>query len=271
MAAATAIAAAGLAISIGTTAASFSQANKQKKAQTAAEAEAEKAMMAARGKLDVNFAEQMSVKKEAYDLEREALNVQGAQATEAGKESERGSAASAGRVYAAQQAGQAQVRGAMADEMTNIEQQIVDEDSRLRDLDVALDLEEVAGNQQKAADAQRAAQQAKQEGIQGVANVAQQAASFVPLYSQNIGAQKSAVGGTIGNKALGDTAMGTVGGGRFEGQTIGTLDYGAMSNRDFRNFKRNLSPQQQQGLFQNSAYIQAYENPFNVYLPGTTN
>ena len=158
MAAATAIAAAGLAISIGTTAASFSQANKQKKAMKRAERDADKAMAAARGKLDVNFAEQLSVKKEAYDLEREAMLVQGAQATEAGVESERGSAATAGRVYAAQQAGQGGIRSAMADEMTNIEQQVVDEDSRLRDLDVALDLEEVAGNQQKAADAQRAAQ-----------------------------------------------------------------------------------------------------------------
>ena len=38
----------------------------------------------------------------------------------------------------------------MADEMTNIESAIIDEDSRLRDLNVSLDLEEVAGNQQKA-------------------------------------------------------------------------------------------------------------------------
>ena len=46
MAAATAIAAAGLAISIGTTAASFSQASKQKKAQKRAERDADKAMQA---------------------------------------------------------------------------------------------------------------------------------------------------------------------------------------------------------------------------------
>jgi len=153
----TAIAIGGLALSAGTTAMSFSQASKQKKAQRQAEIDADKAMAEARGKLDVNFAEQMSVKKEAYDNEREALLVQGAMATQAGIESERGSAASAGRVYAAQQAGQANVRGAMADEMTNIENAIIEEDSRLRDLDVSLDLEEVAGNQQKAADAQRAA------------------------------------------------------------------------------------------------------------------
>jgi len=276
MAAATAIAAAGLAISIGTTAASFSQASKQKKAQKRAERDAEKAMQEARGKLDVNFAEQMSVKKEAYDLEREAMNVAGAQATEAGKESERGSAATAGRVYAQQQQGQAGIRGAMADEMTNIEQAIVDEDSRLRDLDVALDLEEVAGNQQRAADAQRAAEQAKQQGIQGIANVAQQAASFVPLYSQNTAAQKAAVGnmefspeqfdafGNVqGNKVLGEASAG------FTNVDFDAI--GNMSNRQFRQFKRDLSPQQSQMLFQNQQYVQNYQNPFNVYIPGSTN
>ncbi len=126
----TAIAIGGLAVSATSAGMSFAQASKQRKAQKRAERDAEKAMAEARGKLDVNFAEQMSIKKEAYDLEREALNVQGAQATEAGRESERGAAATAGRVYAAQQAGQGQVRSAMADEMTNIEQAIVDEDSR---------------------------------------------------------------------------------------------------------------------------------------------
>jgi len=139
----------GLVIAGVSAGASFSQASKQKKLQAQAEQDAAKAMSQARKKLDVNFAEQMSVKKEAYDLEREALLSAGAQATEAGIESERGSAATAGRVYAAQQQGQAGIRGAMADEMTNIEQAIVDEDSRLRDLDVALDLGSVANMSNK--------------------------------------------------------------------------------------------------------------------------
>ena len=272
MAALTTIAA-GVAIAGTVTSAgmSFAQASKQKKAQQRAERDAEKAMSEARGKLDVNFAEQMSIKKEAYDLEREALNVQGAQATEAGKESERGSAATAGRVYAAQQAGQGQVRSAMADEMTNIEQAIVDEDSRLRDLDVALDLEEVAGNQQKAADAQRAAQAAKAQGIQSTISAVQQGVSMAPLFGQNISAQKAAVGGmefspeqfdkfgnVQGNKVLG--APGS------EGFTNVDFDaIGGMSNRQFRQFKRDLSPQQSQMLFQNQQYVQNYQNPFDIY------
>jgi len=270
----TAIAIGGLAVSATSAGMSFAQASKQRKAQARAERDAEKAMAEARGKLDVNFAEQMSIKKEAYDLEREALNVQGAQATEAGRESERGAAATAGRVYAAQQAGQAQVRSAMADEMTNIEQAIVDEDSRLRDLDVALDLEEVAGNQQRAADAQRAAEAAKQQGIQSTMSAVQQGIQMMPLYSQNISAQKAAVGdmqfdqkqfdafGNVqGNKVLG--APGSDGFTNLDFDAIGN-----MSNRQFRQFKRDLTPQQSSMLFQNQQYVQNYQNPFDIYIPG---
>ena len=185
----------GLAVGITTTAVSFANMAAQKKKQQQAERDADKAMNEARGKLDVNFAEQMTIKKEAYDNEREALLVQGAMATNAGVESERGSAATAGRVYAAQVAGQAEVRGAMADELTNIENAVIEEDARLRDLDVALDLEEVAGNQLKAANAQEAAEKSKQEGITGAIDVAGQAAAFAPLYAQNISSQRAAVGG----------------------------------------------------------------------------
>ena len=164
---------------------SFGQAAKQRKLQRAAEADADRAMAAARGKLDVNFAEQMSIKKEAYDLEREAMLVQGAQLTQAGIESERGSAATAGRVFAQQQLGQQQIRGAMADEMTNIEAAVLEEESRLRDLGVGLDLEEIAGQQMRAADAQRAATASTQQGIQSAVSAVQQGIEFgVPLYGK---------------------------------------------------------------------------------------
>ena len=103
---------------------SFSQASKQRKIQKQAEREADEAMADARNRLGVNFAEDQSIKKEAYELEREANLVAGASATEAGVASERGAAATAGRVYAAQQQGQGQVRAAMGDEMTNIENSI---------------------------------------------------------------------------------------------------------------------------------------------------
>jgi hypothetical protein len=218
----------------------------------------------------------MSIKKEGYELEREANLAAGAQALEAGVESDRGGAATAGRVLAAQQAGQAQTRAAMGDELTNIEAAIVEEDSRLRDLDVALDLEEVAGNQQKAADAQRAAQAAKNQGIQSAVSTIGQAVSMVPLYKQNQSAQKAAVGGMQMDQAQFDkfgNVMGKNGGvsksmGEAGGAGFTNLDLGSvanMSNKQFRQFKRELNPQQEAMLFNNKQYSQNY----NQYMQGT--
>ena len=273
MAALTTIAA-GVSIAATATSAgmSFAQANKQKKAMQDAEADAEAAMAAARGKLDVNFAEQMSIKKEAYDLEREAMLVQGAMATEAGKESERGAAATAGKVYAAQQQGQAGIRTAMGDELTNIEGAILEEESRLRDLDVALDLEEVAGSQQAAADAQRAATAAKQQAIQSTISAVGQGISMAPLYGKNTGAQKAAVGAAAksAEAPYADMNVGTKDANIFNknqqqyfGKNVGDLDFGSMSNRDFRAFNRALSPEQKAQLRMNPQYIDAYQSQIN--------
>ena len=64
MAALTSIAAGiGIASSLGGAAMSFTQANKQQKLQEEAEAEAAKAMLEARGRLDINYMNALSVKK----------------------------------------------------------------------------------------------------------------------------------------------------------------------------------------------------------------
>lgn len=264
----------GLVISGVSAGMSFAQANKQRKAQEQAERDADEAMAAARGKLDVNFAEQMSIKKEAYDLEREAMLSAGAQATQAGIESERGSAATAGRVFAGQQKAQGQIRSAMGDEMTNIENAIIEEDSRLRDLDVALDLEEVAGNQQAAADAQQAAALAKQQGIDSTIGLAQQGLAMAPLYAKNIKAQKGAMSGlSLTPDQLKD--FGNVKGKGFGAAIDGgsNLDFeaiGNMTNRQFRKFKGGLTNQQRNMLFLNDQYTKGYrslmEQPVYNYL-----
>lgn len=274
MAAMTTIAAVGgLASTAVSTGISFTQAAKQRKLMEQAERDADKAMAEARGKLEINYAEQMAIKKEAYDLEREAMLVQGAMATQAGVESERGAAATAGRIYAGQQAGQAKIRGAMADEMTNIEAAILEEESRLRDLGVGLDLEEVAGEQLKAAQAQEAMQAAKAQGIEGAINLVGQGISMAPLYSQNIEAQKAAVGGMQFNQdqfnKFGQVqdSQGILG---EAGEGFTNLDFekiGNMSNRQFRKFKKDLRPLQDQMIFKNQQYIQNYQNPFSVFLP----
>jgi len=172
----------GIAATAATTTMSFAQAGKQKKAQRQAETDADAAMQSARKALDVNFYDKLGIQKEPYELQREALLSQGAQAIQAGVESERGAAATAGRIQMAQQEGQAGIRSAMGQELAGLERLGVQEESRLRDVGVQLDLENVAGAQLAAANAEELRAQATQEGMKGVTSLAGQVASTLPLF-----------------------------------------------------------------------------------------
>lgn len=191
MGVATAIAIGGLAVSAASTTGSFIQAGKQKKAQRAAEAKAAEAMAEARKKLEINYAEELSIKKEPYELEREAMLAQGALSVQQGAESDRGAEATAGRVQMAMNEGQAGIRTAMGQELMGIEQQIINEDSRLRDINVQLDLGEIEGAQLAARDAQEARAAAMTQGFEGLSNTMQQGLAMVPLY-QKTGAPPAA-------------------------------------------------------------------------------
>lgn len=181
--AATIAAATSLAATATTTTMSFVQAGKQKQAQRQAEKDADEAMANARKKLETNFYASQGIKKEPYELEREALLAQGAEAIQAGVESERGAAATAGRIQLAQQQGQAGVRTAMGQELTNLENKQLAEQSRLNDIGVQLDLGEVEGAQLAAANAEKLRAQSIQQGMQGVTSFAQQAAAALPLFT----------------------------------------------------------------------------------------
>jgi len=182
MGVATAVAIGGLALSAGTTAMSFVQAGEQKSKQRAAEAAAAAAMAEARKKLQINYTDELAVNKEPYELQREAMLAQGAQAIEAGQESERGSAVTAGKVQMAMNEAQAGIRTAMGAEMTDIQKQQIAEQSRLRDLGVQLDLGEAEGAQMAAQNAEQAATAATAQGIQGLVSTAQQGLNMMPLY-----------------------------------------------------------------------------------------
>lgn len=276
MAAFTTIAAGiGLAATAATTTASFVQAGKQKEAQRNAERDADEAMAAARKKLEVNFYDKLSIQKEPYELEREALLSQGAEAIQAGVESERGAAATAGRVQLAQQQGQAGIRSAMGQELAGLEKLSAQEDSRLRDVGTQLDLEEVAGAQLAAANAQELATQAEQQGWQGVVSTAQQAAQFIPLFAQDSEAQKAALGDmTLSTQEFqdfknvmgkGGTVSKSMGAAGTDGFT--NLDFGKiknMTNAQYRQFKNELTPTQKRMLFTNKQYLDNY-NPFNPF------
>jgi hypothetical protein len=184
MPAATSLAIASIGVSAASAGGSFIQASKQRQLQQKAEAEASRTLEEARKKLDVNFYEQLGINKEAYELEREALLVQGAQAIDAAVESERGAAAAAGRVQLAQQEGQAGVRTAMAQDVMGLNKLVAGEESRLRDMKSNLDLAEAQGAQLAARDAQQAATASITQGIAGVQSAAQQGLELIPLYGK---------------------------------------------------------------------------------------
>lgn len=265
----------GIAATAASTTMSFVQAGKQKEAMRNAERDADEAMQAARKKLEQNFYNQLSIKKEPYELEREALLAQGAEAIQAGVESERGAAATAGRVQLAQQQGQAGIRSAMSEDLSNLEKLSAQEQSRLRDVGTQLDLEEVAGAQLKAANAQELAAQAEQQGWQGVVSTAGQVASALPLFAQNNAAQKAALGdmkmstedfqkfgNVMGKKGGVSKSMGAAGTDGFTNLDLGAIKN--MSNAQYRQFKNELTPAQKQMLFTNKQYLDNY-NPFNPF------
>ena len=177
-------AAIGLATTGISTAMSFTQAAKQQQLYRQANAKAEQAMQEARKKLEVNYMDQLSIMKEPYELQRQAMLVQGAQSMEAAREADRGAAATAGRLQAMQNEQQQGIRTAMGQELMALEKLSADEESRLRDIGVQLDLGEVQGAQLAAADAQQARSAAMSQGFQGLGMMANYAAEMVPLYMQ---------------------------------------------------------------------------------------
>ena len=263
MAALTSIAAGvGIASSLGGAAMSFSQANKQQKLQKEAESEADKAMAAARVKLDVNYMDALSVQKEPYELQREAMIVGGTQATQTAAEGDtRGVAATAGRVQMAQNEAQGGIRTEMGKELTEIERLKVAEESRLRDLQTQLDLGEVEGAQMAARNAQEMAAQATTQGFEGLTSAATQAANLVPLYARTGITQDSLKGMQFTPeqmKLFGQVGGNTLGAPGSNGFT--NLDFEAIQNMNrgqFNQFKNDLTRPQRNMLRE--------YNAFNIY------
>ena len=151
---------------------SFAEAGKQNKLAREAQRDAAKALAEAKKKLEVNMLKGLSIAKEPYELEREALLQAGASALQAGVEGDpRGAAATAGRVVQAQQQGAAQQRAAMSKEMQELDLLAAQEDVNLQKERASFDIGEAKGQQMMAADARRAAAAATQAGVQGLVDM----------------------------------------------------------------------------------------------------
>lgn len=179
------------AVAIGGAIKSFDDAMKQRKAQDEADEAAARMFEDARGKLETNFFEALSIAKEPYELQREASLAAGAQAIEAAREGDvRGVGATAGRVQMAQEEAQAKTRAAMAQEMQKLEQITAQEESRLRDVGVQLDLAEAEGAQEASAAAAMAAAEATRQGTESLGQAAIAVGGAIPAFQKTRGTRQ---------------------------------------------------------------------------------
>ena len=244
-----------LGITATTTGISMAQKSKAKKAQSRAEMDANEAMNKARKRLDVNYQEAKTISKDPYTMAIEASLQQGADAVQASRETVRG-AANVGRIQTAQNQMVEGQRVAYGQELQAREQAIIDEDSRLRDINTQLDMGEIEGAQMAAAEAADEQARAGQDIVAGVGSMVQQGMSMAPLYSKDLGAQKQAIAGMEF-----DAAAKQKFGGKLTPGWSGT-DFSAvgdMSNRQFRQFKRGIGDNQFKQFQLDPQYMEQYK------------
>ena len=185
--AATTAAVVGIAATLAGTGMSFSEASKQRKAATTARIEADKAIQEARRRAEENVYKALSLSKEPYNRAREAALVQGAQAVEAGVESERGIGATAGRVQMAQNELQRDISGEQTQQIQDLNKVVATEDARLKDYSANISMAEAAGAQQAMRDAEERRAANMTQGFQQVGNFAKSVGQALPLYYQGQG------------------------------------------------------------------------------------
>ena len=166
MAAATAII--GTTLAVGGSAMNFAQAAKQGDLRRQAEQDAEKAMDAARDRLEENFYEGLDINLKSFEQERNALAGVGQQLVQAGQEAGRGAAATAGRVMLGIQQGEQDITNRQINSLEKLEQTVAAEESRLSTLKARLDLGEAEGAQIAASDAAKNQAAAITAGVQGL-------------------------------------------------------------------------------------------------------
>jgi hypothetical protein len=184
MGVATAIA---ISTSLASAGASAKQASNAAGFARAAKADSARAFDRAMNELTSNKFAGLSLPKEAYEREREALLSAGAQAIEAGRESERGTAATAGRVQMAQQEGQRQISGAMGEELMKLEGLTAQEESKLASQRAGLELAQAEGGQAAAAQFGAQSDAAITGAFSSLASAGQQYLQGTELYKKSEG------------------------------------------------------------------------------------
>jgi len=222
--------------------------NQKKKAEgkaLEAEREAELAMTEARERLSVNYQEGRTISKDPYTMALEQSLAQGAASVEAAQEAGVRGIGQVGRIQMAQNEMAEGQRVGYGQELQELDKDIRNEDSRLRDINTQIDLQEVEGAQQAAAMYDEQAAAAKAAAVQSGINAVQAGIQVAPDYMNKMGSTKQAYG-TLASQGYT--------GGEMAKSIDFTPDYkvlaglGADGNREARQYMRSLSQQQQNAI-----------------------
>lgn len=174
-----------LGISAAGTAASFAQASKQSKLAKDAQAAANKAFEDAAKELDKNYAEELSIAKQPYEIQRERLAQIAAQGMEIGAESDRLASATAGRVLAQSLKAEQDITAKQIADQQALEAAVAAENRNLSNARRELNLAQAEGAGIAAAQAQNLSNQAVTQGLQGLSNMGMAAFQASELYGPN--------------------------------------------------------------------------------------
>jgi hypothetical protein len=164
---------------------SFIQAGKQRRLSEQAQDDADKAFKEAQAQLDVNYFEQLGISKSPYENQRDAIAQQAAQAMEIGRESQRGGAATAGRVLAQSNIAQQNITDQQTKDLEALNKLVATEGSKLGTERSNLSLAQAEGAGIASAQAQNASDKSTAAGVQGIADFGMSMLSNSELYNQN--------------------------------------------------------------------------------------
>ncbi len=251
----------GTAIALGISAvgtgASFVQAGKQNRLAKDAQTAADKAFKDAEAQLDVNYFEQLGISKTPYENQRNAITQASAQAMEVAKESDRGGAATAGRVLAQSNLAQQNITDQQTKDLEALNKLVATEESKLGTSRANLSLSQAEGAGIASAQAQNAANQSIAQGIQGLGNMAMMGLEASELYGSD---------GTVDTDNTGNTNNTLV--------SNNTDSFGVFAS-DANTYpqvvpSQNMSlptnlPQQYPNTYSNYETSQLLYNPFKLY------
>lgn len=181
----------GMAATAATTAASFAQESKQKRMAAQARSASAQASAEAKKRLEVTFADKLSIQKDPFKMAMESINSAASQAIEASKESERGVAATAGRVVMAVGDNTRNVAGQMSQEMAKLDVLSAQEKAANRNTAVGINIAEATGANKEALNRDQMANQAATQAWTGVGNTVAQGLKLIPLFPANQAATKA--------------------------------------------------------------------------------